>query len=270
VLGDEMKHLGPSFDIHTGGVDLIFPHHEDEIAQSEAATGQPSSGRGCTAPTSSRAVEDGQVDRATSPASATSSTRASRRAALRYALIAVPLPGAPELQRRLADAAAARARSPRGGRRGLEAYREDRPTTRLAAVLRRPTRRSARALDDDLNISAALAVVFDLVRDLERGSTPGSLSTTDAERALAVIRSFDEVLGVCRRPTRTSTRRAAACSRSGDRRANRDWAESDRAPRRARRAGGSRSRTPATASAGAGCPWTNRRVADRRLRPGWP
>ncbi len=34
-----MKHLGPSFDIHTGGVDLIFPHHEDEIAQSEAATG---------------------------------------------------------------------------------------------------------------------------------------------------------------------------------------------------------------------------------------
>ena len=35
-----MAHLGPSFDIHTGGVDLIFPHHEDEIAQSEAATGQ--------------------------------------------------------------------------------------------------------------------------------------------------------------------------------------------------------------------------------------
>ena len=34
-------YLGPTFDIHTGGVDLIFPHHEDEIAQSEAATGQP-------------------------------------------------------------------------------------------------------------------------------------------------------------------------------------------------------------------------------------
>ena len=36
-----MAHLGTSFDIHTGGIDLIFPHHEDEIAQSEAATGQP-------------------------------------------------------------------------------------------------------------------------------------------------------------------------------------------------------------------------------------
>ena len=36
-----MKYLGPSFDLHTGGVDNIFPHHEDEIAQAEAATGQP-------------------------------------------------------------------------------------------------------------------------------------------------------------------------------------------------------------------------------------
>jgi len=36
-----MKHLGETFDIHCGGEDLIFPHHEDEIAQSEAATGHP-------------------------------------------------------------------------------------------------------------------------------------------------------------------------------------------------------------------------------------
>ena len=36
-----MKHLGETFDIHAGGNDLIFPHHENEIAQSEGATGQP-------------------------------------------------------------------------------------------------------------------------------------------------------------------------------------------------------------------------------------
>jgi cysteinyl-tRNA synthetase len=36
-----MKYLGAHFDLHTGGVDNIFPHHEDEIAQSEAFTGQP-------------------------------------------------------------------------------------------------------------------------------------------------------------------------------------------------------------------------------------
>jgi len=35
-----MRYLGESFDLHTGGIDLVFPHHEDEIAQSEAATGQ--------------------------------------------------------------------------------------------------------------------------------------------------------------------------------------------------------------------------------------
>jgi cysteinyl-tRNA synthetase len=36
-----MKYLGDRFDVHTGGVDLIFPHHEDEIAQSEGAVGHP-------------------------------------------------------------------------------------------------------------------------------------------------------------------------------------------------------------------------------------
>ncbi len=36
-----MKILGPTFDIHGGGADLVFPHHENEIAQSEAATGKP-------------------------------------------------------------------------------------------------------------------------------------------------------------------------------------------------------------------------------------
>ncbi|MGQ0641643.1 MAG: cysteine--tRNA ligase [Gemmatimonadaceae bacterium] len=42
-----MKYLGTTLDMHCGGVDLIFPHHEDEIAQSEAATGQPFSRMWC-------------------------------------------------------------------------------------------------------------------------------------------------------------------------------------------------------------------------------
>ena len=36
-----MKYLGPTFDLHTGGIDNLFPHHENEIAQAEAATGKP-------------------------------------------------------------------------------------------------------------------------------------------------------------------------------------------------------------------------------------
>ena len=35
-----MKYLGDTLDIHTGGIDLAFPHHENEIAQTEAATGK--------------------------------------------------------------------------------------------------------------------------------------------------------------------------------------------------------------------------------------
>ena len=40
MLGDGHEYLGETFDLHAGGIDLIFPHHEDEIAQSEAATGK--------------------------------------------------------------------------------------------------------------------------------------------------------------------------------------------------------------------------------------
>ena len=36
-----IKYLGETLDIHAGGVDLIFPHHENEIAQSESLTGKP-------------------------------------------------------------------------------------------------------------------------------------------------------------------------------------------------------------------------------------
>ena len=59
-----MDYLGESFDIHTGGVDLIFPHHEDEIAQSEAATGQAvRADVAALRPPPDERREDGQVDR---------------------------------------------------------------------------------------------------------------------------------------------------------------------------------------------------------------
>jgi len=42
------KYLGDTFDIHGGGIDLIFPHHENEIAQSESGNGKPFVDFGCT------------------------------------------------------------------------------------------------------------------------------------------------------------------------------------------------------------------------------
>jgi cysteinyl-tRNA synthetase len=225
-----MKHLGPTFDIHTGGIDLIFPHHEDEIAQSEAATGQPfvrtwlhcahlqSSG-------SKMAKSTGNIARVGELLDAGVSART-----LRYALIAVhyraPLNYSDES---LAAAGAALDRL-EAAIAALSAYREDRPDDpELGAALDTANQAFAAALDDDLNISAALAVVFDLVRDLNRRIDGRALSTTDAELALGVIRSFDEVLGIL--PAADEDLDEESRTMLDERahaRATRDWAASDR------------------------------------------
>ena len=228
-----MKHLGPSFDIHTGGVDLIFPHHEDEIAQSEAATGQPfvrtwlhcahlqSSGSKMAKSTGNIARVGDLLDAGVS--AARPPLRPDRG----------PLPGAAELQRRVADRRDG-ARSS-GSRRAIARAR--RPTARTAptipsspAVAGRGRRRVRRRRSTTTSTSRPRwRSLFDLVRDLNRRIDGRILSTTDAERALAAIRSFDEVLGVLpaadedldEESRRMLDERAAA-------RANRDWAASDR------------------------------------------
>jgi cysteinyl-tRNA synthetase len=224
-----MKHLGRSFDIHTGGVDLIFPHHEDEIAQSEAATGQPfvrtwlhcahlqSSG-------SKMAKSASNIARVGDVLDAGVSARA-----LRYALIAVHYRAPLNYSDDSLLAASAALDRLEAAVAALGAYREDRATDpELADVLAAADDAFGAALDDDLNISAALAVVFDLVRDLNRRIDGRILATTDAEQALALIRSFDEVLGVLPAAEEDLDEE---CRRMLDDRAtartNRDWAASD-------------------------------------------
>jgi cysteinyl-tRNA synthetase len=225
-----MKHLGPSFDIHTGGVDLIFPHHEDEIAQSEAATGLPfvrtwvhcahlqSSG-------SKMAKSTGNIARVGDVLDSGVSARA-----LRYALIAVHYRAPLNYSEESLLAATAALDRLEAAIAALAGYREDgADDPELGDVLAAADDAFGAALDDDLNISAALAVVFDLVRDLNRRIDARILSTTDAARALAVIRSFDDVLGVLpavdedldEESRRMLDDRATA-------RTNRDWAASDR------------------------------------------
>ena len=79
----------------------------------------------------------------------------------------------------------------------LESYREDRaddPTLVEALDVARAA--FGDALDDDLNISEALAALFDLVRDLNRRIEARSLSTANARQALTLLRDLDVVLGV--------------------------------------------------------------------------
>jgi cysteinyl-tRNA synthetase len=199
-----MAQLGPSFDIHTGGVDLIFPHHEDEIAQSEAATGRTfvSTWLHCAhlqMGGAKMAKSTGNIARVGDLLATGVSPRA-----LRLALISVNYrAGSNYSDQSLAASAAALDRLDTAVA-ALGTYVEDGvDDATLPAALDDARDAFGAALDDDLNVSAALAVVFDLVRDLNRRIEGRAISTADAARALTLLP----------RPTRTLP--SPHCSRRG-------------------------------------------------------
>jgi cysteinyl-tRNA synthetase len=192
-----MAQLGPSFDIHTGGVDLIFPHHEDEIAQSEAATGQTfvATWLHCAhlqMGGAKMAKSTGNIARVGDLLAAGVSPRA-----LRLGLISVHYrAGLNHSEESLAASAAAIDRLDTAVAALGSYVEEGADDARLPAALDAAREAFGTALDDDLNISAGLAVVFDLVRDLNRRIERRSLSTADAARALDLLRDLDRVLAI--------------------------------------------------------------------------
>jgi cysteinyl-tRNA synthetase len=225
-----MRYLGPSFDIHTGGVDLVFPHHTDEIAQSEAATGQrfvaywlhnaflQMGGQ-------KMAKSVGNIERVGEIIDRGISARA-----LRLALISAHYRMALSFGEDSLQAASSAVDRLDALFAALATYRCDCPDdANLAGLLDGTKAAFEMALDDDLNISPALAALFDLVRELNRRVDARALSTADAARAAAFIRDLDRVLGIA--PVEVAVlepdlqklldERAAA-------RAARDWAGSDR------------------------------------------
>jgi cysteinyl-tRNA synthetase len=225
-----MAELGPSFDIHTGGIDLIFPHHEDEIAQSEAATGQPfvQTWLHCAHLRSSgakMAKSTGNIARVADLLAQGVSPRA-----LRYALIAVHYRASLNHSDESLAAAAAALERLDAAVAALEAYRQDGPDdATLPALLGTAVDGFGAALDDDLNISAALAALFDLVRDVNRRIEARSLSSADAATVLACLRELDTVLGVL--PDQGVDVDPAVQALLDERvaaRGARDWAGSDR------------------------------------------
>jgi len=225
-----MKHLGPSFDVHTGGVDLIFPHHEDELAQSEAATGVPfvAAWLHCAhlqMDGTKMAKSVGNIARVGDLLAAGVSPRA-----LRYALVSVHYRQALSYSDESLAAAAAALDRLDAARATLSAYREDRADDAdLPAVLASSRAAFTAALDDDLNVSAALAVLFDLVREVNRRIDERSLSSADAQRILELLTDLDAVLGVLSsdEPALEPELQRLLEARVAAREA-RDWAESDR------------------------------------------
>ena len=190
-----MKYLGESFDLHCGAVDLVFPHHENEIAQSEAATEKPfvrywmhgehlivegekmskSKGNFYTL----RDLEEKGID----------------PLAVRYALQSVPyrrqlnftfdlLHQAGKSLARLQDFKL------RLTTEKLKPGSSQKVQETTAAALQD----FERAMDDDLNTAQALAAVFDWVRDLNTELSEGRFLEDDRQTALRALERFNQVL----------------------------------------------------------------------------
>jgi cysteinyl-tRNA synthetase len=225
-----MAHLGPSLDIHTGGVDLIFPHHEDEIAQSEAATGVEFvrmwlhcahlqlSGAKMAKSTGNIARVADLLSQGVSPS------------ALRYALISVHYRMALAYSDESLAAAGAAVDRLDAVLAALRTYQQDGPDDPTLPELLEGTRAAFEAaLDDDLNISPALGAIFECVRDVNRRLNARVLSTADAARTADFIRQLDTVLGVTAEPAAELPPEVAGLIEArAAARAARDWAESDR------------------------------------------
>jgi cysteinyl-tRNA synthetase len=225
-----MTHLGESFDIHTGGEDLVFPHHEDELAQSEAATGKPFVQHWLHCAHlriggEKMARRSGNFERVADLVEAGVSPRA-----LRYALLSVHYRAPLNYSDESLPAAAAAVERIDALLTALAAYRQDgADDPGLPAVLDAIRTGFEAGLDDDLNISAALASVFDGVRDLNRRLDARTLSTADAGRATAFIRELDTVLGVAApADAQLDPALVALLDARVAARAARDWAASDR------------------------------------------
>ena len=224
-----MRYLGPTFDIHTGGIDLVFPHHEDEIAQSEAATGRPfvRTWLHCAHLRMGGAKMAKRSGNFSRPAEVYESGTSPR--ALRYALMATHYRSPLDFSQRSLAAAGAAVERINTAVAALDAYAEGRPDDdSLPAVLAAARAAFIAGLGDDLNISEALAATFDLVRELNSRMAARSISTADARRAAAAIRELDSVLAILEEgddelePELVTMLEARIAAR-----ARRDWARSD-------------------------------------------
>jgi cysteinyl-tRNA synthetase len=228
-----MKYLGPHFDIHSGAVDNIFPHHENEIAQSEAATGETFVEIWLHA---EHLVVDGEKMSKSKGNFYTLDEVLARRddaAAVRYLFLSVPY------RRKLnftwdalsgAAAAVDRIRSAAARIEEVAAAGVEKPGSFDAADRGEKLREEFNAaMDDDLNTSEALGALFPYLRDVNTSIDEGSLDSVGARAALEAIRSADRVLGVL--PAAPETLPAEIERQIEARNAarkRRDWAEADR------------------------------------------
>jgi len=191
-----MKYLGESFDVHTGGVDNIFPHHENEIAQSECATGKPFVKYWLH---SAHLIVEGQRMAKSLGNYYTLrdiTAKGYSPVAVRYLLLATHYRQQLNFTFDGLEAAKAAVERLTDFRRNLQAVEGTVDNPEFAAVLETAYAGFESNLDDDLNISGALGEVFNFVKETNRWMADGKLSSAHAARAIEAIDRFDSVIGV--------------------------------------------------------------------------
>jgi cysteinyl-tRNA synthetase len=192
-----MKYLGETFDIHCGGVDLIFPHHENEIAQSEAATGRQFVRYWFHAEFLQVEGEKMSKSKGNFYTLRDLTEKGYEAAAIRYLLLSAPyrtqlnftLDGL-----RSAESALERLRNFRRRVNEFSSQGDDRPGVQEA--IRRAREGFEAGMNEDLNTSNALAAVFDLVRDINIKIDANEFGDADRKATLEFLEQIDSVLGV--------------------------------------------------------------------------
>src|SRR5215813_7675880 len=192
-----MKYLGETFDIHAGGIDLVFPHHENEIAQSEGATGKEFVRYWIH-------FEHLKVDGETMSKSKGNyytfrdvAAKGFSAAGIRYFLLSVPynkqlnftfdaLAGAERTVASLRDFRA----------RLSEAKTEPGNNEKLHEAATRALQEFQAGMDDDFNTSIALAAVHNLSREVNTALARKQVKTDNKRELLELLRRFDTVLNV--------------------------------------------------------------------------
>jgi cysteinyl-tRNA synthetase len=192
-----MKYLGETLDIHTGGVDLAFPHHENEIAQGEAATGKQFVKIWLHA--EHLMVEGEKMSKSLGNYYTLRDlfAKGHRPSTIRFLLLSVPY------RRQLnftMDGLRQAASSVERLRNFVSRVESEKfpagDSPELTARVEARESEFDEGLSDDLNTAQALAAVFDLVRDINTAMDRGEFRQSNVPVVLAALRKFDEVLAV--------------------------------------------------------------------------
>jgi cysteinyl-tRNA synthetase len=192
-----MEKLGPSFDLHAGGEDLIFPHHENEIAQSEAMTGQQFAHYWFHA--RFLLVEGQKMSKSLGNFFTVRDLilRGHKPSSIRWLLTQVPYRNQLNFTFDGLKAAASSVEKLRNFRFRLTSAQFPAGSTSAIAQLANETiARINSALDDDLNTAEAQAAMFDMLRKANTALDAMEVRQDDVRPLLGAMDQFDEIFGV--------------------------------------------------------------------------